>query len=299
MRFRHALTLVASALLLALTWPVAGSADHVGIKASIVALLKERVGSGTWKVQVSYFVECLGVTRGVLYTGSRVLVDEQTGESIYLGGASFASYTSTQLVDAEPDWRRLRPELTISCGEDLGGHGAGPITVVGQAVSIPPLDGGRDDGGGSGGGGGGGGSGGGSGGGDPTKPTTTGGCLQPLVGTDGPDTLTGTGGGDVIFGRAGTDTIRGGDGHDCLIGGRGNDTLRGENGNDRLTGGPGADTLVGGKGLNAYDAGSGNDIVISLNGRVELVRCGPGNDRATVDRRDRVSGCERVTRAAR
>jgi Ca2+-binding RTX toxin-like protein len=294
-RLRHALILAGSILLLALAWPVAGSADHVSIKASIVALLKERVGSDTWKVEVSYFVECLGVTRGALYSGDRSLVDEKTGERIYLGGASFASYTSIQLVKAKPDWRRLHPELTISCGEDLGGHGAGPITVVGDAVNIPPLDGGRDDGG----GGGGGGSGGGSDGGDPTQPTTSGGCLRPLVGTDGPDTLAGTGGGDVIFGRGGTDAIRGRDGHDCLIGGRGSDTLRGEKGNDRLTGGRGADTLLGGAGLNAYDAGSGNDVVNSVNGRVELVRCGPGNDRATVDRRDRVSGCERVTRVAR
>ena len=84
-------------------------------------------------------------------------------------------------------------------------------------------------------------------------------------------------------------------GTDCLLGGAGADTLRGEDGNDRLTGGSGADTLTGGPGVNAYRAGSGNDVVDSVNGRAELVDCGPGQDRARVDKRDRVSGCERVT----
>jgi Ca2+-binding RTX toxin-like protein len=269
----------------------------VSIQGSAVAVLKERVSGGFWRVQVTYAVQCLGATRGVLYYGSGSLVDERTGEAIYLGGAAAQSATFTRLVAAKPNWRRLRPEYTVSCGEDLGGHGAGPITVVGQGVDIPPLDG-DDDGTGPGGGGAGGGSGGsGSGGDDATEPARAGGCLVPVVGTDGPD----TGGiaGDVVFGRGGNDLIRGSDGHDCLIGGKGNDMLRGEKGSDRLTGGRGADTLLGGEGLNSYDAGAGNDFVNSANGRIEFVRCGPGNDRATVDRRDRVSGCERITRVTR
>jgi hemolysin type calcium-binding protein len=80
------------------------------------------------------------------------------------------------------------------------------------------------------------------------------------------------------------------------LGGRGNDTLQGGAGDDRLTGGRGGDALAGGSGTNAYDAGRGNDVVNAANHRRELVRCGPGIDRVRVDRRDRVSGCEHVTR---
>ncbi len=297
MRFRHALAVAVSATLCGLVWPAASIADHVTIKASVVAVLKERVGSGAWNVEVSWSVQCIGVTRGAVYSGDLNLVDEQTGERIYLGGVSHASGTVTQIVKAKPYWRRMHPEFKITCGEDLGGHGAGPIVVigidsaVGGVVLIPPLDGDIGDPPGT--------RSGGTGGSDPTEPLRAGGCLRPIVGTDAPDTLIGSGEGDIIFGRGGSDRIRGRDGHDCLIGGAGNDTLRGERGDDRLTGGRGADTLLGGAGVNAYYAGPGNDFVNSVNGRVELVRCGSGQDRASVDRRDRVSGCERVTRAAR
>jgi len=298
MRNRLSFALVVSATLFALVWPAASPAEHVGIEAGVGAVLAERSPAGNWIVEVSWSVRCNGAgAGGASYTGSLNLVDEQTGERIYLGGVSSASGKTRQIVEARPTWRRMRPELKISCWDNDTLHGAGPIVVVGPGpaidggVLIPPLD--VDGGGGSGSGSGG------SGGGDPTEPPRAGGCLRPLVGTDGPDTLTGSGAGDVIFGRGGTDRIRGGAGHDCLIGGAGNDTLRGESGDDRLTGGPGADTLLGGAGTNVYDAGPGRDFVNSVNGRIELVRCGPGHDRAIVDRRDRVSGCERVTRAAR
>lgn len=293
MRLRRALVLVSYVTLFALVWPAASSADHVSVEASVVAVLKDRAAPGLWRVEVRYFVQCIGVgASGASYAGFRSLVDEETRERIFLGGITSASFTSTQIVKSKPDWRRLRPELQVSCGEKATLHGSGMIDVTGGVVLIPPLDG---DSGGGGSGGGGGRSGGGS---DPTEPPRPGGCLRPLLGTDGPDTLIGSGAGDIIFGRGGRDSIRGRDGHDCLIGGAGSDTLRGESGDDRLTGGRGADTLLGGAGINAYDAGSGNDVVNSVNGRVEFVRCGPGKDRAIVDRRDRVSGCERVTRVA-
>jgi hypothetical protein len=285
--------LVALVMLLALGWPAASSAHHVGIEASVGAILKERAGSGSWRVAVSWSAACAGAgASGAFYSGNLNLDDQATGERIYLGGVAGASGTAVQIVASKPSWRALRPELTISCGDEATLHGAGPITVIGPAVLIPPL--GRAGGGGGGGGGGGDG-GGGSGGGDPTSPQRAGGCLRALVGTDAPDTLAGGDAGDVVFGRGGGDAIRGRGGHDCLIGGTGGDALRGEGGHDRLTGGRGADTLIGGAGLNAYDAGPGDDSVNAVNGRAELVRCGPGRDRARVDRRDRVSGCERLT----
>lgn len=296
MNARRVLSVAGAVFVCAFAWPVAGSAEHVSIQASAGALLKERVDGGWWIVEVTYSIQCLGVTRGVQYFGDGSLVDDLTREKLFLGGTSRASGTTRQIIKAKPYWRRMHPEYRVSCAEDLGGHGAGPIDVIGGGVEIPPLDGdsGRGSGGSAGGGGGASGS-----DGDPTEPTRAGACSTPLVGTDGPDALTGTRAGDIIFGRSGRDAIRGLGGHDCLVGGAGNDTLRGEAGDDRLAGGRGADTLLGGAGANVYDAGAGNDIVNSVNGRIDQVRCGSGTDRATVDRRDQLTGCERVTRSGR
>lgn len=291
---RRVLALAVVAALVAVAWPSAGSADHVTVEASVTASLKERTSSGAWLVEVRYVVRCVGATRGVLYFGNLSLVDERTGEKLYLGGVSSAAGKVTEVVTAGATWRRLRPELRVSCGEELGGHGSDFIDVQGGAAVVPSRDG-DGEGGGSGSGGGASG----AGGGDPTAPSRPGGCVRPLVGTDGADTLVGSGAGDVVFGRGGNDSIRGSAGHDCLIGGAGADILRGENGDDRLTGGRGADRLIGGAGVNAYDAGSGNDVVDAVNGAVELVRCGPGRDSARLDVRDQASGCEKVTRATR
>jgi Ca2+-binding RTX toxin-like protein len=106
-------------------------------------------------------------------------------------------------------------------------------------------------------------------------------------GTAGPDTLTGTAGNDRLFGLGGADLLRGLGGNDLLDGGAGN---------DRLFGGAGNDRLVGGSGVNRYSAGAGSDNVRAANGRVESVACGPGVDTAVLDRRDRATGCERITR---
>jgi len=274
---------------LALAWPAASPADHVSVEASAGAILKERVSSDAWRVEVRYSGKCIGDNRGVQWFGNISLVDETTRESIYLGGISSASGKILQTVGAKPRvWRRMRPEGTIACSAGSPNHGSEFIEVIGNTVLIPPADGG--------GGGGAGGGGGGSAGNDPTEPLRSGGCRVPVVGTDRPETLSGSGAGDVIFGRGGSDRIDGRSGTDCLIGGTGNDTLRGADGDDRLTGESGADTLAGGPGVNAYRAGSGNDVVDSANGRAELVNCGSGQDKARVDKRDRVSGCERVTR---
>lgn len=88
-------------------------------------------------------------------------------------------------------------------------------------------------------------------------------------------------------GGPGNDTIIGAAGRQTLLGDRGNDSIRGGAGNDKLTGGDGADILSGQAGndaLGGRDGRGGND----------RVACGTGSDRATADRGDRVSGCERV-----
>ena len=93
--------------------------------------------------------------------------------------------------------------------------------------------------------------------------------------------------GGILDGESGNDRITGGRLDDQLDGGRGNDRVNGGSGPDHITGGPGRDRLVG---------GAGRDLIVSRDSRRDLVRCGPGRDRVTADRRDRVSGCERVNR---
>lgn len=73
----------------------------------------------------------------------------------------------------------------------------------------------------------------------------------------------------------GDDRVRGTAADDCLKGRRGDDRLRGGRGDDRLAGGAGDDRI---------SAGPGVDAVI----------CGGGRDRAHVDRRDSLRGCEIV-----
>jgi hypothetical protein len=122
-------------------------------------------------------------------------------------------------------------------------------------------------------------------------------CTNLQTGTNGPDLLIGTVAGDRLRGLRGNDTLRGNAGNDCLEGGAGRDRLLGGLGRDRLLGGNGNDVLTGGPGRNTYLAGAGNDTVRARNGRRETINCGKGRrDVAHVDRRDRVRGCERVTR---
>lgn len=117
-----------------------------------------------------------------------------------------------------------------------------------------------------------------------------------LLGGFGKDKLDGGSGADRIFGQAGVDILTGGSGRDMLAGGDGSDRLRGGSDRDRLFGESGKDVLSGGTGSDTLDGGSGSDRIYSVDRWRDTVRCGTGFDRAIVDRRDRVSGCERVTR---
>jgi Ca2+-binding RTX toxin-like protein len=95
-------------------------------------------------------------------------------------------------------------------------------------------------------------------------------------------------------GKNDNDILRGGKGEDALFGGPGSDRIVGGSGADFLSGGSGHDRLVGGPGRNRIDAGGGSDSINSANGVRELVDCGFGRDSVTADRRDVLSGCERV-----
>lgn len=100
-------------------------------------------------------------------------------------------------------------------------------------------------------------------------------------------------------GADGNDTLKGRGGDDALYGGAGRDRLVGGSGNDYLSGGSGNDSIAGGPGRNRYDAGAGNDSINAANGVREMVDCGFGRDSVKADRRDVLSGCERVKRVRR
>ncbi|HEX6652526.1 MAG TPA: calcium-binding protein [Thermoleophilaceae bacterium] len=154
-------------------------------------------------------------------------------------------------------------------------------------------------------------------------------CAMDRLGTPGVDLLDGTDLGDNLFGLQGDDVLRGGRNDDCLFGGAGSDRLiggpdddrllgddsetgvagndrllgkggsdllRGGAGNDRIKGGAGNDRLDGGPGVNRLRGGSGNDRLTAVNGKRDLLNCGPGRDRAWADGVDLVRGCERVRR---
>ena len=114
---------------------------------------------------------------------------------------------------------------------------------------------------------------------DPTPRGKPSGRADRLIGTPAADTIHGLGGNDSIFGLGA---------HDKLFG---------DGGRDVLDGGPGPDTLNGGRGKDRYRGGRGNDTIKAADGVKETVACGKGgDDRATVDESDFVSGCEHVTR---
>ena len=93
---------------------------------------------------------------------------------------------------------------------------------------------------------------------------------------------------DRLKGTSARDVIGAGFGDDRIVGLRLGDHLYGGPGHDRLRGGPGADRLMG---------GAGNDVIQARDGGRDVVRCGPGHgDRARVDFRDRVFGCEHLSR---
>ena len=85
-----------------------------------------------------------------------------------------------------------------------------------------------------------------------------------------------------------TNTIRGTEGADHLRGTAGRDRILGRGGKDKLIGRGGGDCLVGGKGRDKHIGGAGNDVIRAKGRARDVVRCGPGDDIAVVDARDRV-----------
>jgi uncharacterized repeat protein (TIGR01451 family) len=148
-------------------------------------------------------------------------------------------------------------------------------------------------------------------------------CVNPSFGGRDDDVLFGSSFGDRMFGRQGRDLLRGRAGNDCLWGGEGADVLDGDGGDDQLSGGDGRDRLFGGSGSDRLLGGAkgdelhgdtgidqlfpgtgrdrvwggpGNDTISARDGSRDVIDCGAGLDRVTADRRDRLRGCERVSR---
>jgi uncharacterized repeat protein (TIGR01451 family) len=148
-------------------------------------------------------------------------------------------------------------------------------------------------------------------------------CANVERGTRDDDVITGTAYGDTIYGLEHSDLLRGAEGDDCLWGGEGNDVLDGDGGNDRLWGGNGRDRLLGGDGndllygglkgdvlvggagddqlfpgtgRDLVRAGAGNDVINARDGSRDVIECASGVDRVIADRRDRLRGCEQVSR---
>ena len=85
-----------------------------------------------------------------------------------------------------------------------------------------------------------------------------------------------------------------------MAGGSGNDRLDGGPETDRVYGERGNDRIRAGGGRNILDGGTGNDNIFARNHRRDVIRCGPGRDRVSADRTDRVQvDCVRIRRARR
>jgi hypothetical protein len=116
-----------------------------------------------------------------------------------------------------------------------------------------------------------------------------------MEGGPGDDRLIGVSGASLLIGGAGRDHLSGAGGDDALAGGSGKDRILGRGGADRIEAGPGADLVAGGAARDRIYAGSGDDVIHATDPDRDLVRCGRGNDRAFIGRKDRAFDCERVT----
>ncbi len=131
-----------------------------------------------------------------------------------------------------------------------------------------------------------------------------------FTGTDGADdaeVANVSEGASSLSGLGGNDVLKGADSPDAIDGGAGDDDLNGGNGNDTITGGAGKDTIVGDATaggcyvigyLGTCKAPWGNDTINAVDGEVDSVDCGPGQDTANVDANDVVTNCETVNKGA-
>jgi Ca2+-binding RTX toxin-like protein len=99
--------------------------------------------------------------------------------------------------------------------------------------------------------------------------------------------------GTHMAGGPGNDRFLGAERRDRVRGGADDDRAQGFLGRDPMRGGPGNDTLDGGGGRDRLVGGRGKDTIEARDGKRDRVNCGRGRDRAFVDSKDRVRGCEK------
>jgi Ca2+-binding RTX toxin-like protein len=125
------------------------------------------------------------------------------------------------------------------------------------------------------------------------------------VGTDGDDIATASEVGNRadLTGKGGNDQLKGTDADDAIDGGAGNDALTGGYGNDTIVGGPGQDKIVGDRDGRCNELhcdlspGSSADTIDALDGEVDTVSCGPGQDSVKADAADVLAAdCEAISR---
>jgi serralysin len=109
------------------------------------------------------------------------------------------------------------------------------------------------------------------------------GLSNRIIHNDGDGVIFGGDGDDHIEAGGGDDYVTGDDGNDVILGGSGNDTLFGYGGDDVLEGGDGDDILDGGEGHDQLFGGNGNDQLGSLDGDIETMDGGPGDDIYEID----------------
>jgi Ca2+-binding RTX toxin-like protein len=98
------------------------------------------------------------------------------------------------------------------------------------------------------------------------------------------------------IGTVGADQFAGTAAKDSYCGLAGADRIFGRKGNDLLSGGPGKDVIDGGPGRDLIYGGGEDDLIQARDGQRDEIDCGSGHDRAIVDRKDSVAGCEVVVR---
>jgi Ca2+-binding RTX toxin-like protein len=91
------------------------------------------------------------------------------------------------------------------------------------------------------------------------------------------------------------ESVSGGPEADALRGNGGDNTINGREEDDLLVGRRGSDQIVALTGRDTVRAGAARDEVLAANGVRTFVDCGPGRDRVSADRRDRLRRCERVS----
>jgi RTX calcium-binding nonapeptide repeat (4 copies) len=125
------------------------------------------------------------------------------------------------------------------------------------------------------------------------------------TGTPQDDIITGTSESDTIHGRSGSDQLFGELGNDTLFGDGRGDTLSGGGGSNQYHGASGPDTIIANEssGLDEVEeifAGPGNDVINAFDGQPDVIDCGSGADRVSIDSADDLAlNCLDRIRAAR